>query len=79
MPPADAAALADAIRMLHENPSLRRKLGENGCRVIRERFDWRRAAEQTLAVYEEVCRGRRPATPLPAAAAVSGGGRPAGA
>jgi glycosyltransferase involved in cell wall biosynthesis len=54
VPPADAAALAKAIRMLHGSPRLRRKLGENGCRAIRERFDWRRAAQQTLAVYEEV-------------------------
>jgi glycosyltransferase involved in cell wall biosynthesis len=78
VPPADAAALAKAIRMLHGSPGLRRKLGENGCRAIRERFDWRRAAQQTLAVYEEVCRGRQPATPPPATAA-SDGGEPAGA
>ncbi len=29
---------------------------------IRERFDWRRAAQETLAVYEEVC-GRVPTPP----------------
>ncbi len=66
VPPADAAALAEAIRMLHEAPGLRRRLGENGSQAIRERFDWRRAAQQTLAVYEEVCRGRQP--PVPATA-----------
>lgn len=77
VPPADAPALADAIRMLLANPSLRRQLGENGREVIRERFDWRRAAQETLAVYEEVCGGRRAARPL-AAAAASGGGGPTG-
>jgi glycosyltransferase involved in cell wall biosynthesis len=57
VPPADARALAGAIRMLHEDPGLRRRLGDNGYRAIRERFDWRRAAQETLAVYEEVCGG----------------------
>jgi len=73
VPPADAVALAEAIRMLHANPGLRRTLGERGRRAIRERFDWGRAAQQTLAVYEEVC-GRRAPTPVTAIAAASGGG-----
>jgi glycosyltransferase involved in cell wall biosynthesis len=77
VPPANAQALAEAIRMLHANPSLRGQLGENGREAICERFDWRRAAKETLAVYEEVCGGRRAARPLPAAA-TSGGAGPDG-
>jgi glycosyltransferase involved in cell wall biosynthesis len=74
VPPADAAALAEAIRMLHADPDMRRRLGKSGRRAILERFDWRRAAQQTLAVYEEVCGARRAPAPLPATAAASGAG-----
>jgi glycosyltransferase involved in cell wall biosynthesis len=74
VPPADAAALAEAIRMLHADPDMRRRLGKSGRRAILERFDWQRAAQQTLAVYEEVCGARRAPAPLPATAAASGAG-----
>ncbi len=73
VPPADAGVLADAIRMLHDNPGLRRRLGDNGREAICERFDWRRAAQETLAVYEEVCAGRQAKRPLSAAAGPSAG------
>lgn len=58
-PPRDAHALADAIRLLSEDEGLRRRLGEAGRRSVVERFNWRRAAEETLAVYEEVLRRPR--------------------
>jgi glycosyltransferase involved in cell wall biosynthesis len=38
-PPGDAAALAAALRRLHDDPALRRRLGENGCERIRTEFD----------------------------------------
>jgi glycosyltransferase involved in cell wall biosynthesis len=60
VPPGDERALAEAIRMLTNDPALRERLGKNGRRAILERFSWRKAAEETLAVYEEML-GRRPA------------------
>jgi glycosyltransferase involved in cell wall biosynthesis len=33
-------------------------MGEAGARRARERFSWRRAAEEMTAIYEDVC-GRR--------------------
>ncbi|HEY8491263.1 MAG TPA: glycosyltransferase family 4 protein, partial [Dehalococcoidia bacterium] len=54
VPPADPAALAAAIRLLLGDAALRARLGEAAAARIRERFDWRRAARQTEAVYQEV-------------------------
>jgi glycosyltransferase involved in cell wall biosynthesis len=54
VPPADPRALADAIRMMWRDESLRRRLGEGGRRRILDAFNWRKAAEETLAVYEEI-------------------------
>ncbi len=56
VPPGDSHALADAIRLLMDNPGLRERLGSAGRRSIVERFSWRKAAEETLAVYEEMVR-----------------------
>jgi glycosyltransferase involved in cell wall biosynthesis len=68
VPPGDAPALADAIRMLMDAPALRERLGRAGREAILERFNWRKAAEETLAVYEELLGARR-AEPEAAAAA----------
>jgi glycosyltransferase involved in cell wall biosynthesis len=54
VPPGDARALAAAIRMMWNDASLRQRLSDGGRRRIVEQFNWRHAAEQTLAVYEEV-------------------------
>ena len=51
VPPADSQALADAIRMLMADAHLRARLGRAGREAIRQRFNWRRAAEGTLDVY----------------------------
>jgi glycosyltransferase involved in cell wall biosynthesis len=54
VPPRSPRALADAIRMLWNDPAKRHALSEAGRRRVLETFNWRKAAEQTLAVYEEV-------------------------
>ena len=46
--------LAAAIRTLLEDPERCRSMGEAGARRIRERFSWRRTAEEMTAIYEEV-------------------------
>jgi glycosyltransferase involved in cell wall biosynthesis len=59
VPPGDARALADAIRMLWNDPALRERLGQAARLRIVEAFSWRRAAAQTVDVYEEVLARRR--------------------
>ncbi len=59
VPSRDPRALADAIRMLWNDASMRQKLAEGGRKRVQEKFNWRKAAEETLAVYEEVIGPRR--------------------
>jgi len=54
VPPADAAALADAIAHLMSDATLRRRMGEAGRTRIGEHFTWRQTALRTAALYEEV-------------------------
>jgi glycosyltransferase involved in cell wall biosynthesis len=59
VPPADPAALARAIRTLLDRPELAGELGRSGFRRVHASFTWRRAAEQTVAVYREAIRAHR--------------------
>ena len=38
---------------------LRQRLSDGGRRRIQEKFNWRKAAEETLAVYEEIVPAKR--------------------
>lgn len=67
VPPGDSRALADAIRLLMGDAELRERLGRAGRQSILERFSWRKAAQETLAVYEELL-GRPQAAPQHATA-----------
>ncbi len=60
VPPGDAHALGDAIHLLMEDSASRLRLGRAARESIVERFNWRKAAEETLAVYEEVVGAPRP-------------------
>ena len=59
VPPADPRALAEAIRMMWNDASLRDRIAQGGRQRIVEKFNWRKAAEETLAVYEELVPPRR--------------------
>src|SRR5690606_6847481 len=56
--PDDEAGFAHALRLVLEQPRLCSALRKRGL-VQAARFSWRRSAEQTLAVYEEIARPRR--------------------
>jgi glycosyltransferase involved in cell wall biosynthesis len=70
VPPADARALAGAIRELMADGELRRRMGEAGRRRVEERFTWRETARRTVQLYEEVLgcpRAEEPGSATPAA------------
>ncbi len=71
VPPGDSQALAAAIRLLMDDWTLRERLGAHGRQHVLDKFNWRKAAEETLAVYEEVL--DRPATQGAPALAVERG------
>ncbi len=54
VPPADPPGLAAAIRRVLEDGALARRLGEAAVTRIESEFTWRRTAERTLALYEEL-------------------------
>jgi glycosyltransferase involved in cell wall biosynthesis len=54
VPPGHVEALAEAIERLLRDPARCREMGAAGVRRIRERFSWRRTAEETFALYQEV-------------------------
>lgn len=54
-PSRDTNALAAGIRRLAQDEALRKQLVEKGLKNV-QRFSWQRAAEQVMAILEEVCR-----------------------
>jgi glycosyltransferase involved in cell wall biosynthesis len=54
VPPGDAGALADALRWLHDDPSLRRRLGLAGREKVLEEFDVRRNAAELVRRFQTV-------------------------
>ena len=49
--PRDIDMLADRIIRLLMDEDLRRKMGEEGRRIVEERFTWDKAAKETLKVF----------------------------
>ncbi len=54
VPPADPAALAEAIKRLLGDESLRQRMGKAARKRIEESFSWEVAARKTVEVYKEV-------------------------
>ena len=54
VPPADPEALAGAIDRLLSNDQQRKRMGRAGRERVERCFSWRRAAEETVRVYQEV-------------------------
>lgn len=54
VPPNDPPALAAALRALVDDPGLRRRLGEAGRTLVRERFTIQRNVQELAAAYDEL-------------------------
>ena len=53
IPPDEVSALVNAIQMLNENANLHDELRQKGLQRA-SRFNWKKTAEDTLAVYEQI-------------------------
>ena len=53
----DVEGLVNAFTQLIDEPELRKRLGENGRRLVRTKFDERLVAERVQRVYERVLQG----------------------
>lgn len=51
VPPKNSEALANAILKLLEDGDLARKMGENGRKLVEEKYTWEKIAEETEKVY----------------------------
>jgi len=54
VPPADPKAMASAIGRLLDDEKMRTRMGQAGRERAKQNFCWKRAAEETVRVYEEV-------------------------
>ncbi|HEX6203267.1 MAG TPA: glycosyltransferase, partial [Thermoanaerobaculia bacterium] len=59
VPPGDVEALAVAVAGLLDDPARARRLGGAAADDARDRFAWRRVAEDLLAVHREAIAARR--------------------
>lgn len=52
--PENVDEIADAIRYLLDNPEEARKMGENGRRAVKEKFNWGMEEKKLFALYEDI-------------------------
>ena len=53
----DPGELAAALLQLLDDPALCQKLGQNGRRLVEEKFTWNKVTDQMIAVYNDVLNG----------------------
>lgn len=59
--PLDPQAIADAIDYLVEHPEIARRMGENGRKAVRERYNWSMEERKLIALYERLFEAPRDA------------------
>jgi len=59
VPPCDSKALADAIIKILKDDDLRKQMGENAYRKMKDELSWDKIAEKTIEVYEEAIRDKQ--------------------
>jgi phosphatidylinositol alpha-1,6-mannosyltransferase len=59
VPPGDVGGLAEAVGRLLDDEMMRRRMGEAGRAMVRQRFAWPELAEQVVSVYREVLAERK--------------------
>lgn len=59
VPPGDSGTLADAIIKILMEDDLRKQMGENAYRKMKEELSWDKIAEKTIEIYEELINGNK--------------------
>jgi len=59
VPPRDSKSLADALKILIENPELRKKMGARGRKIVEAEFSEEIVVKQTMEIYKEIIRRLR--------------------
>ena len=59
VPPRDEKALAEAIIKLLKDDELRKGMGENAYKKMKEKLSWDKIAEKTVEVYKEIVRRKQ--------------------
>lgn len=59
VPPNDSNALAEAIIKLLKDDKLRKEMGENAYRKMKEELSWDKIAEKTIEVYKSIIYSKR--------------------
>lgn len=55
----DVQEIANAIETLLDNEAMRKEMGENGRRLVRDKFNWDVITPQIIKLYEQVLSGRK--------------------
>ena len=63
--PTSPQEIAAAIKYLHQNPDIRRRMGDTGRRAVRDRYNWECEERKLLAIYQEILGGRKPPSASP--------------
>ena len=56
VPPHDSKSLADALKILIENPKLRAKMGRHGRKLVKAEFSEEIVVRQTMELYKKICK-----------------------
>ena len=59
IPPNDAAAFADGLDRLVDDPTLRREIGERGLQFVQSNYSKDRLLEDASTLYSDLLRGRK--------------------
>jgi glycosyltransferase involved in cell wall biosynthesis len=58
VPPRDVDALVDALRLLHSDADLRRRLGDSGRQLVESNFTWDHYRQRLVSVYERIAQAQ---------------------
>ena len=54
--PTDTVAIANAINIIANNKDLAKVMGENGSRLVKEKYNWLHEEEKLISFYNELIR-----------------------